>query len=73
MFMFSCSGVRYQTSSANLKDNLDDYKVPRRLDPSAAANMMDIGIRQIFNEDHDIFRATCRKFFKEEVVPNQEK
>ena len=31
--------------------------------------MMDIGIRKIFNEDHDMFRQTARRFFKEQVVP----
>ncbi|PVD35962.1 hypothetical protein C0Q70_02931 [Pomacea canaliculata] len=31
--------------------------------------MMDIGIRRIFSEDHDMFRQTARRFFQEEVVP----
>ena len=31
---------------------------------------MDIGIRKIFNEDHDIFRDSVRKFFNDEVKPN---
>ncbi|XP_002126870.2 long-chain specific acyl-CoA dehydrogenase, mitochondrial-like isoform X1 [Ciona intestinalis] len=29
----------------------------------------DIGTRQIFNEDHDMFRESVRKFFQEEVLP----
>ncbi|ESO11161.1 hypothetical protein HELRODRAFT_158178 [Helobdella robusta] len=31
--------------------------------------MMDIGIRKIFNKEHDLFRENVRRFFKEEVVP----
>ncbi|XP_050686199.1 long-chain specific acyl-CoA dehydrogenase, mitochondrial-like [Eriocheir sinensis] len=34
-----------------------------------APNMMDIGVRSIFDEDHDIFRKSARKFFTEEVLP----
>ena len=38
-----------------------------------APTMMDIGTRSIFNEDHDIFRTSVRKFFTEEVLPYHEK
>ena len=34
--------------------------------------MLDIGVRNIFDEDHDMFRSTCRKFMQEEVVPYHE-
>ncbi|KAF2362694.1 Acyl-CoA oxidase/dehydrogenase central domain [Trinorchestia longiramus] len=34
-----------------------------------ADSMMDIGCREIFNSDHDIFRASVRKFVQDEVVP----
>merc|ERR1719370_1251250 len=37
-----------------------------------APSMMDIGTRALFNEDHDIMRASVRKFFNEEVVPYHE-
>ena len=30
---------------------------------------MDIGIRKIYNSDHDMLRETMRKFFKNEVAP----
>lgn len=31
--------------------------------------MTDIGIRRIFNSDHDLFRQSVRKFFQTEVQP----
>jgi len=34
-----------------------------------SSRMTDIGTRHIFNEDHDMFRESARKFFHEEVVP----
>uniref|UniRef100_A0A8C2XQ26 Long-chain specific acyl-CoA dehydrogenase, mitochondrial n=1 Tax=Cyclopterus lumpus TaxID=8103 RepID=A0A8C2XQ26_CYCLU len=37
---------------------------------SSAATMMDIGTRRIFNEDHDIFRRSVRRFYQEEVIPH---
>lgn len=36
---------------------------------SQAASLMDIGTRRIFNEEHDMLRETCRKFFRDEVAP----
>lgn len=47
----------------------NDEAPPQRLSTVAASNMMDIGIRTIFNEDHDIFRKSVRKFFTDEVLP----
>ncbi|KAH9514296.1 hypothetical protein Btru_028651 [Bulinus truncatus] len=38
-----------------------------------SANMMDIGTRRIFNEEHDIFRQTARRFMADEVVPHHPK
>ncbi|XP_063953962.1 long-chain specific acyl-CoA dehydrogenase, mitochondrial-like [Lytechinus pictus] len=35
--------------------------------------MMDIGTRAIFGEEHDMFRTTARRFFQEEVAPNQDR
>merc|ERR1719446_1684874 len=35
--------------------------------------MMEIGARPVFNSDHDIFRASVRKFFNEECVPFHDK
>jgi len=33
---------------------------------------LEIGTRSIFNEDHDMFRESVRRFFKEEVEPVQQ-
>ncbi|KAI8778426.1 long-chain specific acyl-CoA dehydrogenase mitochondrial [Biomphalaria glabrata] len=44
-----------------------------RLDPCQSASMLDIGTRRIFNEEHDIFRQTVRRFMVDEVVPNHPK
>ncbi|XP_071497770.1 long-chain specific acyl-CoA dehydrogenase, mitochondrial-like [Diadema antillarum] len=35
--------------------------------------LMDIGTRPIFSEEHDIFRRNVRRFFQEEVAPNQDR
>lgn len=35
--------------------------------------MLDIGIRKIFSEEHDLLRENVRRFFQEEVVPHHEK
>ncbi|CAH1796899.1 unnamed protein product [Owenia fusiformis] len=43
-----------------------------RLEIGQAASMLDIGIRNIFNEQHDEFRKKARLFFEENVVPDHE-
>ncbi len=40
-----------------------------RVMPSQMPNLMDIGSRWIFNEDHDLFRTQARKFMREELAP----
>ncbi|XP_054479530.1 long-chain specific acyl-CoA dehydrogenase, mitochondrial [Anoplopoma fimbria] len=40
-----------------------------RPETSSAMTLMDIGTRRIFNEDHDIFRQSVRRFYREEVIP----
>ncbi|XP_059183983.1 long-chain specific acyl-CoA dehydrogenase, mitochondrial [Centropristis striata] len=40
-----------------------------RPETSSAKSMMDIGIRRIFTEEHDIFRQSVRRFYQDEVVP----
>mmetsp|Transcript_90965 Transcript_90965/g.259638 ORF Transcript_90965/g.259638 Transcript_90965/m.259638 type:complete len:434 (+) Transcript_90965:257-1558(+) len=37
--------------------------------PPQAPSLMQIGIRDIFDSDHDMFRESCRKFFEDEVKP----
>lgn len=41
----------------------------KRLEPSSAKTLIDIGTRRIFSSEHDIFRESARKFFQEEVLP----
>ncbi|XP_041460853.1 long-chain specific acyl-CoA dehydrogenase, mitochondrial-like [Lytechinus variegatus] len=41
--------------------------------PGQAETMMDIGTRAIFGEEHDMFRTSARRFFQEEVAPNQDR
>ena len=41
-----------------------------RLPPCQMPNMMDIGSRSIFDEDHDIFRSSVRRYMRDELAPN---
>ncbi|XP_063066898.1 long-chain specific acyl-CoA dehydrogenase, mitochondrial [Engraulis encrasicolus] len=41
-----------------------------RLETSSAKNMMDVGTRRIYSEEHDMYRNTVRRFFEEEVMPH---
>lgn len=40
-----------------------------RLAPAQANSLLDIGIRDIFDSDHDMYRETARKFFEDECKP----
>ena len=40
-----------------------------RLNPATAPTMMEIGCREIFDEEHDMFRQMVRDFFANEVKP----
>eukprot|EP00121_Abeoforma_whisleri_P014594 Awhi_evm1s13459 len=44
-----------------------------RPETSQCPNMMEIGSRRIYNEEHDIFRAMARKYFEEEIKPHHDK
>lgn len=44
-----------------------------RPEVSQAATMMDVGTREIFSSEHDMFRQNVRRFFQEEVVPHHSK
>ncbi|XP_045108854.1 long-chain specific acyl-CoA dehydrogenase, mitochondrial-like [Portunus trituberculatus] len=59
----TAGGIRALGTSLVRNDEAPAYR------PSTvvAPNMMDIGVRSIFNEDHDIFRKSVRKFFTDEV------
>lgn len=39
---------------------------------SKSDNLLQIGSRRIFNEDHDAFREMCRNFFENEIKPNHD-
>ncbi|XP_038642406.1 long-chain specific acyl-CoA dehydrogenase, mitochondrial [Scyliorhinus canicula] len=41
-----------------------------RPETSFTKNLMDIGTRRIFSEEHDILRQSVRRFFEAEVVPH---
>lgn len=41
--------------------------------PAAAPDFFQIGSREIFDESHDMYRETVRKFFQDEVVPHHDK
>ncbi len=58
--MTSSSSVRMKSSE------------PLRPPPSQMSNMTDIGSRRIFNEEHDIFRESVRKFVRDVVQPQQQ-
>jgi len=61
------------TSSTNQQKAHIDYQedaVPTRISSAEAGNLMDIGIRDLYTEDHDMFRSSVRRFFNEEVKPN---
>ncbi|GFR68591.1 long-chain specific acyl-CoA dehydrogenase, mitochondrial [Elysia marginata] len=66
------------TSSARLLSSTPSADTAResagsvRREPCESSSMLDIGTRRIFNEDHDIFRQTVRRFFQEHIVPYQE-
>ncbi len=42
-----------------------------RMPPSQMSNMMDIGSRRIFNEDHDMFRESVRGWMRGVLAPQQ--
>ncbi|XP_032880102.1 long-chain specific acyl-CoA dehydrogenase, mitochondrial isoform X2 [Amblyraja radiata] len=46
----------------------ETHKISRP-ETTSAKNLMDIGTRRIFSEEHDIFRQSVRKFFEAEVIP----
>ncbi|XP_070535529.1 long-chain specific acyl-CoA dehydrogenase, mitochondrial-like [Ptychodera flava] len=57
--------VRYQSTQ--------EEEIPFRPETSQVGNMMDIGARRIMSEEHDMFRASVRRFCREEVSPHETK
>lgn len=66
--------LKYWTLAPRLQHNgaheLGQPIPSSRPETSKAKTLMDIGTRRIFNEDHDLFRQSVRRFFQEEVVPH---
>ncbi len=59
------------SSRAQSGDAASSSRPPRP--PTAQMdNLMDIGSRRIFNEDHDIFRESVRRFMRDELGPCQD-
>ena len=63
--MFKRVAQRTLATTAGRRDFRDE--------PAMAENMMEIGTRRIFDEDHDAFRDMVRKWFANEVVPHHSK
>ena len=42
----------------------------QRMAPAQAPSLMQIGVRDIFDSDHDMFRETARAFFDNEIKPH---
>jgi hypothetical protein len=45
------------------------FSSSHRLETAQAGSLLDIGTRPIFDETHDQFRQTTRRFYEEQVVP----
>lgn len=70
MFIFFYIYLRFSTGNPDIQ--LEQEKI-RRIEPYQSDNLMDIGTRRIFNEEHDIFRQQVRRFMQEYCIPNCEK
>jgi long-chain-acyl-CoA dehydrogenase len=60
---------RYLSTASVDNQHQDASESNSRLEPAQAPTMLDIGIRKIFSEEHDLFRKNVRRFYQEEVVP----
>ncbi|XP_070174399.1 long-chain specific acyl-CoA dehydrogenase, mitochondrial-like [Littorina saxatilis] len=66
--LLPASGARWRSSASEVRPSGMEA-VSTRPETGQAPNMMDIGTRRIYNEEHDMFRKTARRFFQEEVLP----
>ncbi|XP_059503624.1 long-chain specific acyl-CoA dehydrogenase, mitochondrial [Stegostoma tigrinum] len=70
--VFSVKGVDQCDSKArplSTQTKCDETHKVFRPEPSFTKNLMEIGTRRIFSEEHDIFRQSMRRFFEAEVLP----
>merc|ERR1719331_3251440 len=66
--------VKQKLQEVEGSENLEGNTSPRlRLPACQMPNMMDIGCRSIFDEDHDIFRSSVRKFMRNELAPEHKR
>ncbi|XP_076437512.1 long-chain specific acyl-CoA dehydrogenase, mitochondrial-like [Babylonia areolata] len=63
------TSARWRSSASEVRPSGMTSAGPVRPEVGQAPNMMDIGTRKIYNEDHDMFRQTARRFFQDEVLP----
>ncbi|KNC87081.1 long-chain specific acyl-CoA dehydrogenase, mitochondrial [Sphaeroforma arctica JP610] len=63
------STTRWMSSAAEESESAKAFRV----EPHSTGKMTDLGTRRIFNEEHDMFRETARKYFDEECKPHTEK
>jgi len=61
-----CSFVSSRSQCTTSKNEI------KRLEPHSADSLLAMGTRRIFNEEHDMFRDICRRFFNDKVVPFHE-
>lgn len=69
MFRQAASRISKRALQTSQKRLQEDF----RLEPCDSARLTDIGTRRIFDEDHDAFRETCRKWFDNVVKPEHAK
>ena len=72
MFSRCASVARSTLSKATLAKHASSTGVramSTRPEVAQAETMLDIGTRSIFDETHDMFRESARKFFADECVP----
>lgn len=43
---------------------------PTRPEPAMARKLTDVGLRRLFDSDHDLFRESVRRFFNDHVKPH---
>mmetsp|Transcript_13973 Transcript_13973/g.25619 ORF Transcript_13973/g.25619 Transcript_13973/m.25619 type:complete len:418 (+) Transcript_13973:19-1272(+) len=60
---------RVLSTSKTSVSRLSQKRLMSRLAPAQASKLTDIGIRDIFDSDHDMFREMTRNWFETEVKP----
>ncbi|XP_071824747.1 long-chain specific acyl-CoA dehydrogenase, mitochondrial-like [Apostichopus japonicus] len=62
--------LRSTKAGADIQDETEEKRRPHI---AQASSLMDIGTRDIYTEEHDIFRESVRRFYRDEITPNQDK